>query len=225
MFTGLIEEVGRIASISRHGGDFRLAVTSGLATAELVLGESIAVNGVCLTVAALEASSTWVANVSPETLARTNLGSLGAGDQVNLERAMRLGDRLGGHMVLGHVDGVGSIARMERRDNSTLVSIEAPAELMPYLVEKGSVAVDGISLTVNALSERGFELMIVPFTSQKVALLERPRGWRVNLEVDILGKYVARLLSAAGRLGQAPGSAGVTLDLLRRSGMAGDEDI
>lgn len=223
MFTGLIEHIGTVASIRREGGDFRLAIDSALPTRELELGESIAVNGACLTVAAVQGATTWIANVSPETLARTNLGELGPGAQVNLERAMRLSDRLGGHLVLGHVDGVGTIARTQRRDNSTLVEIEAPAALMPFLVEKGSVAVDGVSLTVNTLSPGGFSLMIVPFTEGKVALLDRPRQWRVNLEVDILGKYVARLLSSSGQLA-AGGGSGVTLDLLRRSGLAGDEE-
>lgn len=232
MFTGLVETVGSLSSVRRRGDEFDVAIASDLPTAELALGESVAVNGCCLTVTRTDAgASAFHASVSPETLSRTNLGDLGVGDSVNLERAMRLGDRLGGHLVLGHVDARGVLRSVEPRGNSTHVRVGAPTQLMPFIVEKGSIAVDGISLTVNALDEEGFDLMIVPYTADAVALLDRPRGWRVNLEVDVLGKYVARLL-AAGRLpddaswasllgtSEREGDAGITMATLREHGFA-----
>lgn len=220
MFTGLIQTVGEVAEVARAGDDFRLRIASDLGSeGDLELGESIAVNGVCLTVTTFD-DSTFSAQASPETLSKSNLGHLRRGSEVNLERALRLGDRLGGHLVLGHVDGVGTLAAKRSEGNAVVVEVEVSAELLPYLVEKGSITMDGISLTVNTLSERGFTVAIVPWTSKKVALLDRPAGWAINLEVDILGKYVARLLRAGlpTVYGDAGKASGVSLELLEKHG-------
>ncbi len=197
MFTGLIEDIGVVSSRTRAGDDVTLTLGTAIPTDELVLGESIAVNGVCLTVTTI-GQGTFTADASTETLARSALGRLKAGDRVHLERAMRLGDRLGGHIVQGHVDGVGRIERTTRDGKAWQISLEVPASLRPELVEKGSITVDGVSLTVNELTPRGCRLTIVPFTEQKTLLVAYTAGTTVNVETDIIGKYVRRLLDGGG---------------------------
>jgi riboflavin synthase len=204
-----------------RGEEVWLRVRSALPVAEMALGESVAVNGACLTVTSL-AGEDFTAHVSAESVRRTNIGALRAGDRVNLERALRLGDRLGGHVVQGHIDGLARLVSRRSEGASVVVRLQPqePSQL-DLVVEKGSVALDGISLTVSALRDDAFEVTVVPWTGGETALLERPIGWHVNLELDILGKYVARLLSR-GRAPTphraAPAEGSVTMALLQRAG-------
>lgn len=211
MFTGLIQHLGTVASIAR-GAMTRVAVDSGLPSESLELGESIACDGVCLTVVAKGAGGRFEVEASPETLRRTTIGRWTSGKQLNLERALRLGDRLGGHLVQGHVDGVSRVLSRSQDGGALVIGFELPAELAPFFIEKGSVAIDGASLTVNSLASDRFSVSLIPETQQRTTLSARNTGEVVNLEADVVGKYVARLV---GR--QAPG-AGVGEDLLRRCG-------
>jgi riboflavin synthase len=201
MFTGLIEATGRIERLD--GDDARRSVViSAPFAAELRAGDSVAVNGVCLTVVRADAR-TFGADVSRETLRATSFGRMTAGRLVNLERPLRADARLGGHFVLGHVDGTAAIAGLDPDGDGLWLEVEAPAPLEPYLVPKGSIAVDGISLTIALLSPARMGIQIVPFTFRHTSLGEVRPGDLVNLEVDVLGKYVARLL-AAGRRDAVP---------------------
>ncbi len=193
MFTGIITAVGRVRSIEKVGGDLRLEIDSGsLALDNVELGESISTSGVCLTVVErLERG--YCADVSVETLERTTIGSWQVGQRVNLERALRLADRLGGHLVSGHVDGVGEIVARESQARAEHFVIEAPHELSRYLALKGSVAVDGVSLTLNGVSGNRFDLTIVPHTLAQTTLADGQVGTRVNIEVDLVARYLERL--------------------------------
>lgn len=214
MFTGIITAVGRLRRRTPDGPSATLTVECPYEG--IVLGESIAVDGVCLTVVtALDGAFT--ASASAETLARTTLGQLDLGARVNLERALAVGDRLGGHLVAGHIDGVGRVARREAVGGAERVRVDAPEELLRFIAEKGSIAVDGVSLTVNRVDGQGFEVMLVPFTQGATALGDRRVGAAVNLEVDVLARYVARLMEARPWSAEAP-REGVTLELLTRSG-------
>ena len=193
MFTGLIEDVGKIASLRLNKGSAVLAVETRLPSGAMELGASIAVNGACLTVIS-KGRRTFTVDVSPETLDRTSLSSLGAGSRVNLERSLRLQDRLGGHWVTGHVDGVGRVEAIEKRDDFIFFSFRVPASIGRLLVAKGSVAVDGISLTVNECSRLRFAVAIIPFTLQHTNLRARGVGDKVNIETDLIGKYVHQFL-------------------------------
>jgi len=193
MFTGLIEDVGKIASLRLNKGSAVLAVETRLPLRAMESGASIAVNGACLTVVS-KARRTFTVDVSPETLDRTSLSSLGAGSWVNLERSLRLQDRLGGHWVTGHVDGVGRVEAIETRDDFIFFSFRVPASIGRLLVVKGSVAVDGISLTVNECSRVRFAVAIIPFTLQHTNLRARRVGDKVNIETDLIGKYVHEFL-------------------------------
>ncbi|HRP71932.1 MAG TPA: riboflavin synthase [Luteimonas sp.] len=196
MFTGLIEGVGTLASRAMHGGDARLRIAVGSLPFDGVsLGESIAVNGVCLTVVAFDAAHFDV-DASNETLALTTLGALPVGATLNLERAMRPSDRLGGHLVSGHVDGVGAVAAIEPDARAQRWRFSAPPALMKYIAHKGSVCVDGVSLTVNAVDGDGFEVALIPHTVAHTAFGRTAVGDAVNLEVDLVARYVERLLSA-----------------------------
>jgi riboflavin synthase len=195
MFTGLIEAVGRIERVERQPAGCRIRVEAPFAS-ELGDGESVAVDGVCLTAVAADASG-FAADVSPETERVTTLGSREAGAVVNLERPLRADARLGGHFVLGHVDGVGRVVALRPQGDHYWLEVEIPADLTGLVIAKGSIAVDGISLTVAALSGRRVAVQIVPFTFTHTALSARQPGDAVNVEVDVLGKYVARLLGAA----------------------------
>ena len=185
MFTGLVAEMGHV----RRSGT-RLAVATALA-AELERGDSIAVNGVCLTAVAID-DGQFEADVMEETLERSALGRLGEGDPVNLELALRVGDRLGGHFVQGHVDATGTVRSIEQRDHSRLIHVDAPAELLRYVVEKGSIAVDGVSLTVVDVDEGGFSVSLIPETLERTTLGSVEPGDPVNLEADMLAKYAVR---------------------------------
>ena len=189
MFTGLVREVGTVVSVA--GDDtVRIEVRAGIPAA---VGDSVSIDGVCLTVVAVDAG-VLAFDAVPETLARTALGSLGVGSRVNLEPALRAGDPLGGHYVQGHVDGVGSVRSVEAEGDGKRVWFDVPAELLRYVVEKGSVAVQGTSLTVAALDELGFAVALIPHTLEATTLGELAPDDRVNIEVDVLAKYVERLL-------------------------------
>jgi riboflavin synthase len=216
MFTGLIEDVGKLTGLVRSGEAGQVTVATALPVGEIHLGDSVAVNGVCLTVTRQGAGGLTF-DVSPETLDRSTLGALRSGDKVNLERALRLSDRLGGHIVTGHVD---CIARLEeRREVSGTIVFTfrlLDTAIARYLVPKGSVAIDGISLTVNGVIASAFTVTIIPHTAAMTTLVHRKPGDCVNIETDIIGKYVERLLSGRG----VSGNSGVTLDLLARNGFA-----
>ena len=195
MFTGLIEDVGKVSRwrAGSEGGEFTFE--TALPSRELSLGDSIAVNGCCLTVVR-KTGRRFVVDVSPETLKRTNLADLREGGRVNLERPLQLNDRLGGHMVTGHVDAVGRITRVEPSGDFTFFRVHAPVSVGRLLVPKGSIAVDGISLTVNECAARSFSVAIIPFTLAHTNLQDRGVGDRVNLEADIIGKYVQQFVKA-----------------------------
>jgi riboflavin synthase len=191
VFTGLVAGTGTVESLERDGAGVRLRVRSELA-GELGPGDSVAVNGVCLT--AVEPDGTgFSADVMEETLRRSSLGPLGTGDAVNLELPLRAGDRLGGHIVQGHVDGTGEVDSVREEGRSRVVRIAAPAELLRYVVEKGSIAVDGVSLTVSGVDGDAFEVSLIPETLERTTLGAAAPGRTVNLEVDVLAKYVEKL--------------------------------
>ncbi len=196
MFTGIIESVGKITHIEKIGGDARFTIdTQKLEMSDVKLGDSIACNGVCLTAIELTAQS-YVADVSSETLKVTTLGSLGIGADVNLEKALRLQDRLGGHLVSGHVDGVGEVVSIQQEARSWRYQIKAPDELAKYIAGKGSICINGISLTVNGVESSVFDVNIVPHTKQETTIHSLHVGSAVNLEVDLLARYLERMLQS-----------------------------
>lgn len=198
MFTGIIETTGRVERVTSRGGGVRLTLAPTRRLTRLALGESIAVNGACLTVTSGNGRH-FTVDVSPETLRRTTIGTLTRGARVNLERSLRLGDRLGGHIVLGHVDGVGRLDRITPEDEWVLYRFRAPKPIWPYLVEKGSIAVDGVSLTVFRCQDGRFTAALIPHTLKETTLAERVPGDRVNLEADVLLKHIEALLLARRR--------------------------
>lgn len=194
MFTGIIESIGKIAKMEQRGGDVRLHIATGkLDLSDVALGDSIAVNGVCLTAVVLPGDG-FVADVSNETLSLTSLGQLSTGSPVNLEKALTMSTRLGGHLVSGHVDGLGEVIAKSEDARSIRFTVKAPDELAKYIAHKGSVTVDGTSLTVNAVKGAEFELNIVPHTAQETIMSEYEVGRKVNLEVDLVARYLERLL-------------------------------
>src|SRR3954452_19327878 len=195
MFTGLVADLGTVATVDRTADGARLSFESSLAS-ELREGDSIAVNGVCLTAIGL-CGPRFGADVMQETLRRSSLGELAEGDRVNLELALRASDRLGGHVVQGHVDGVGVVATVREEGFARVVTIEAAAEVLRYAVEKGSIAVDGVSLTVARVDDESFDVSLIPETLERTTFGEVAVGRQVNLEVDVLAKYVEKLLGAA----------------------------
>jgi riboflavin synthase len=197
MFTGLVEDAGTVKVLRKGDRSLVLTVATGLALGGMKLGASIAVNGACLTVVK-KGRGEFTVDVSPETLRCTNLKDLRAGSSVNLERPMRLGEQLGGHLVTGHVDAVGRVAAIEKKGEFTIFSFNLPAKLASLLVPKGSVAVDGISLTVNDCGKGRFSVAIIPFTLRHTNLRTRKVGDRVNLETDLIGKYVHSFLAQRG---------------------------
>jgi riboflavin synthase len=203
MFTGLVADIGTVESLeAAAAGGARLRVRTALA-AELAAGDSIAVNGVCLT-ARDPGPEGFGADLAAETLARSSLGPLAAGERVNLELPLRAGDRLGGHLVQGHVDGTGTVARVEEAGLSRALRVEAPPALLRYVVEKGSIAVDGVSLTVASVDGSGFEVALIPETLERTTLGAAAPGRAVNLEVDVMAKYAEKSAQAAA---VAPGGA------------------
>ena len=217
MFTGIIEELGRVRSVERRGEGVRMRVEARVVAEGTGEGDSIAVNGVCLT--ALEVSSDgFSADGSRETLQRSTLGSLRAGSPVNLERAVTPATRLGGHLVQGHVDARGRFLSAEEHGGSWTVRVAYPREIAQYLVFKGSVAVEGISLTVAALAAEYFEIAVIPKTWKVTNLSHLRPGDEVNLEADIIAKYVERILSVGAAAGDAPAASGLTLEKLAELG-------
>ena len=213
MFTGLIQDIGTVERVA-PGATTDLTIRTSLAADVFARGESVAVDGVCLTVVESAADSFRV-QAAPETLRRSSLGDLRAGSRVNLERALRLTDRIGGHLVQGHVDAVASVVDRRNEGGSVVMAFSLPEALRPFFIEKGSVAVDGVSLTVMALGSDRFSVMLIPETQERTTLPQKVAGARVNLEADLIGKYVARLYA----LGRGAGG-GVTLELLEASGFA-----
>jgi len=195
MFTGIIEEFGVVKQIDKGLNSAKLHILAKVILDEMAIGDSLTVNGVCLTVINFDADSCSM-EVSPETLNTTNLGSLKVGDGVNLERAMRLHKRLGGHLVSGHVDGVGTITARSQEGNSIVLTIEASKEILRYCIKKGSVTVDGVSLTINDLDDRQFTISIIPHTAKNTTLGIKSVGAKINLENDPIAKYVERFLQA-----------------------------
>lgn len=215
MFTGIIQAVGQIERLDARGGDARLSIVAGdLPLSDVAIGDSIAVNGVCLTVVARTAAS-FSADVSAESLARTTLGRLRAGSRVNLEKALAVGDRLGGHIVSGHVDGIATLQAREPVARSVRFRLTVPPTLAKYVAAKGSVCLDGVSLTVNAVAGVEFDVNIVPHTLAATTLGDWQVGSEINLEVDLIARYLERLV-----LGDAAADATtrVTEDLLVRAG-------
>lgn len=218
MFTGIVEEMGKIKSILRGNHSAVLAIEASKVLEGSRVGDSIAVNGVCLTVTSV-GSGEFQADVMAETLRRSSLGGLGRGSRVNLERAMAADGRFGGHIVSGHIDGTGTIASMKKEGNAMWVTVDASEQLLKYIVEKGSIAIDGISLTVAAVTERGFSVSLIPHTGAETTLLQRKPGDQVNLENDVIGKYVERLLGF-GSNGKDVGEeqSNLTMDFLAKHG-------
>ncbi len=212
MFTGIVEEMGIVKTLRREAGAARLAVSASTVLDGTVLGDSICVNGVCLTVVDLKKAE-FAADVAVETLKVTNLGDLKVGSKVNLERALRLSARIGGHLVSGHVDAVGRIREKREEGNGWRIFFDAPEAVLRYVIKKGSIAVDGISLTVADVDKTGFSIAMIPHTAKLTTLGFKSAGDGVNLEADIIGKYVERLM--AGRV-----EGGVSLELLTKTGFA-----
>ncbi|WP_292270715.1 riboflavin synthase [Butyricimonas sp.] len=214
MFTGIIEEIGTIKGIKRGNRSVVLEVKAKKVLEDLKVGDSIATNGVCLTVISFDSGS-FCADVMPETMQRSNLGELRVGSPVNLERALSLNGRLGGHIVSGHVDGMGKIMGREKDENAIRVTIATSGELLRYIVEKGSITIDGISLTVVSVSDSVFTVSVIPHTRDETTLVKKQVGDNVNLENDVIAKYVEKLMRPAS---SAEPKGGLTLDFLLANG-------
>ena len=214
MFTGIVEELGSIRSVRRGQHSSVLSIAAKDILSDLKIGDSVAVNGVCLTATTVDGSG-FTADVMHETLNRSSLGSLTVGSHVNLERAMAANGRFGGHIVSGHIDGTGTITALRKDDNAVWYTISASQELLRYIVEKGSIAIDGISLTVAEVGESWLSISAIPHTVAQTVLRDRKEGDLVNLETDIIGKYVEKLLKPAP---ESQASSGITLDFLARHG-------
>jgi len=217
MFTGIIESIGKIAKMEKRGGDVRLHIATGkLDLSDVALGDSIAVNGVCLTAVVLPGDG-FVADVSNETLSLTSLGQLSTGSPVNLEKALTMSTRLGGHLVSGHVDGLGEVIAKSEDARSIRFTVKAPDDLAKYIAHKGSITVDGTSLTVNAVKGAEFELNIVPHTAQETIMSEYEVGRKVNLEVDLVARYLERLL-LGDKASDAYAEGGLNIQKLMEAG-------
>lgn len=214
MFTGIVEEMGTIRSIRRGAHSAVLSIGGSLVLTDLKIGDSVAVNGVCLTATSKD-SGGFTADVMHETLDRSSLGALAPGSRVNLERAMAADGRFGGHIVSGHIDGTGTIAALRRDDNAVWYTVQAAPPLLRYIVEKGSVTIDGISLTVASVEPDRFSASVIPHTAAVTVLGRKRPGDIVNLETDIIGKYVEKLLRPQP---EQPGAAGISLEFLRENG-------
>lgn len=218
MFTGIIEEVGEIVAVKRGQVSSRLSIRGDRIFDDLKIGDSVAVNGVCLT-ATVISGKVFEADVMAETLRRTNLGTFSNGTKVNLERAMAAGGRFGGHIVSGHIDGTGKITSMKREDNAVWVRIDTGAPILKYVIEKGSVAIDGISLTVAETGPGYFKVSVIPHTGEETTLLAKHPGSVVNLENDVVGKYVDHLMHFGNSEdSSSDSSSGIDLGMLSRNG-------
>jgi riboflavin synthase len=214
MFTGIVEECGRMASLHLNGHSGSLTVAASKVTQDCAIGDSIAVNGICLTVTGFTSDS-FTADVMAETIRRSSLAGARPGDPVNLERAMAAGGRFGGHLVTGHIDGTGTVRDIRAEENAVWYTIEAPAALLRYVVEKGSIAIDGISLTVAGVDAQAFSVSVIPHTRAVTALARRTVGATVNLECDIIAKYVEKLMTPAPPAREA---SGITEEFLAQYG-------
>lgn len=219
MFTGIIEEKGTVSSVKKGSVSSRITFSASVVLSDIHEGDSIAVNGVCLTATDITAN-TFTADVMAETMRRSSLGSLKPGDRVNMERAMLCGGRFGGHIVSGHIDGTGTVVSMKREENAVWVTISADSTLLKYIVEKGSVALDGISLTVAAVTEKDFKVSIIPHTASETTLLSKKAGDCINIECDMIGKYVEKLLGFASVDTQKQNCkpSAITREMLLRNG-------
>lgn len=217
MFTGLIEGIGKVRAIRRLGGEVELTIVPLFQLTDCRVGDSISVDGVCLTVTGVSEES-FRMDVSAETVSRSTIGQLRQGDMVNLERALRFTDRLGGHLVSGHVDGTGKILKKEAYEKSWRLMIEIDKELSRYTIEKGSIAVDGISLTINRCDERSFEVNIIPQTARETTLLKKRVGDLVNIETDLIGKYVEKLFSRNSVVQKEKSGSNIDLEMLLKQG-------
>ncbi len=194
MFTGLIEEIGIVQSVRFNGETAAISIAANTITNDLKTGDSVNTNGACLTVVSFSGSGFTVDAVA-ETMQRTNLSELKSGDKVNLERALQLSDRLGGHMVSGHIDGTGTIALINTVGNAHILSIETAPHILKYIIEKGSIAIDGISLTVMSVNKNSFKVAVIPHTFHETTLVSKKAGDTINLECDMVGKYIERFLN------------------------------
>jgi len=220
MFTGIIEDKGKVLRVEYRGEEKRLAVALPPYLTEVQLGDSININGVCLTVVQKKEQVIEL-DLSQETLQKTILGELREGDQVNLERALRLIDRLGGHILTGHIDGIGMIVEKKRERDFLLLKVRIPESVSRYVVQKGSIAIDGISLTVNEYERGEIQMTLIPYTIEKTTLIDKQAGDRVNVEADILGKYVEKLFGRADRK-----SGDIDLPFLKEHGFTkGDGEV
>ena len=217
MFSGIVEEMGALKSVEKRLTGAKMSILASAVLQDLKIGESVSVSGACLTVTAID-NQDFSVDVSSETLNRTTLGSATAGDPVNLERAMKLNERIGGHLVSGHIDGIGLVRGREQDGNSFHLTIEAPEEIFRYCVQKGSITVDGISLTINVVSDKFFSVAIIPHTAKVTTIGLKQIGDSVNLETDLIGKYVERLLQASGHLPAAPKPV-IDRDYLQKRGL------
>ncbi|AGB40859.1 riboflavin synthase, alpha subunit [Halobacteroides halobius DSM 5150] len=214
MFTGIVEELGIIKRINRGSKSIELTIKANKVLDDVQIGDSIATNGVCLTVTNFDQQQFSV-DVMPETMRKSSLGQLKTGDQVNLERALQVGDRLGGHLVSGHIDGLGEIVKEQREDKAVIISIKPNAELLKYIIPKGSIAIDGISLTIAELKDTIFSVSLIPHTAEITVLGNKGVGDQVNLEADMIGKYVQRMIDYQEE--EKTGND-IDKDLLRKNG-------
>ena len=217
IFTGIIEELGVVKSIAINGASGCITIKARKVLEGTKLGDSIAVNGTCLTVTSIN-SDGFSADVMAETVRRTSLSQVGKGDMVNLERAMALNGRFGGHIVSGHIDGTGTITKYTKEENAIWVTIKAPDEILDLIVEKGSICIDGISLTVATVSDRDFQVSIIPHTAKDTTLIHKKVGSLVNLENDIVGKYIKKLMENKQEE-QAKKASGLTMEMLEEYGL------
>ncbi len=217
MFSGIVEEMGAVKSLVPGLAGARLSILAGIVLKDLQLGESVSVSGACLTAAEV-GETDFAVDVSVETLGVTTLGTLTAGAAVNLERALKLNDRLGGHLVTGHVDGTGILRERMQTGNTLLLTLEVPAPILRYCIPKGSITVDGVSLTINSVSENGVSVAIIPHTAKVTTLGIKQPGDAVNLESDLIGKYVERLLQNSGKLPEKAAPV-IDRDYLQKRGL------
>lgn len=218
MFTGLVEEIGKIIKITKGRNSYQFSIQAEKVLSDIKLGDSVATNGACLTVVE-RTNSSFTVDIMAETVKRTNFGKMKLGDTVNLERAMLLSDRLGGHLVSGHIDGIGKISNIKKEDIANIISVEAPKDLLYQMLNKGSITIDGISLTILSVNEKDFQVSIIPHTAQETTLIKKKTGDFVNLETDMIGKYVLRFLKPGKKenLTQAKASK-LSMDFLAENG-------
>lgn len=217
IFTGIIEELGVVKSIAINGASGCITIKASKVLEGTKLGDSIAVNGTCLTVTSIN-SDGFSADVMAETVRRTSLSQVGKGDMVNLERAMALNGRFGGHIVSGHIDGTGTITKYKKEENAIWVTIKVPEEILDLIVEKGSICIDGISLTVATVSDRDFQVSIIPHTAKETTLIQKKVGSLVNLENDIVGKYIKKFMDNKQE-SQSKRESGLTMEMLEKYGI------